>query len=50
MGAEPSQAERIEVGQEAPGFTLTSSDGETYSLAELHGEKDLVLVFFRGSW
>lgn len=50
MGAESSQAERISVGQEAPAFSLTSSDGKTYSLADLRGEKDLVLVFFRGTW
>lgn len=46
----PSQADRIEVGQEAPAFSLASSDGETYSLSDLRGEKNLVLVFFRGSW
>ena len=46
----PSQADRVAVGDEAPAFSLTSSDGETYTLADLRGEKDLVLVFFRGSW
>lgn len=50
MGAEPSPAGRIEVGQQAPAFSLTSSDGKTYSLADLRGEKDLALVFFRGTW
>lgn len=46
----PSQAERVAVGQEAPAFSLASSDGATYTLADLRGEKNLVLVFFRGSW
>lgn len=41
---------RVEVGQEAPSFSLVGSDGKTYSLSDLRGEKDLLLVFFRGSW
>ncbi|MEM1206840.1 MAG: hypothetical protein AAGN66_26640 [Acidobacteriota bacterium] len=44
------QAARVEVGQTAPAFTLTSSDGEEHSLEGLRGEKDLVVVFFRGTW
>jgi cytochrome oxidase Cu insertion factor (SCO1/SenC/PrrC family) len=46
----PSQADRVTVGQEAPAFSLAASDGGTYTLADLRGEKNLVLVFFRGSW
>ena len=44
------QTPRAEVGQEAPAFSLTGSDGETYTLGDLRGEKDLVLIFFRGTW
>lgn len=46
----PIQAERAEVGQLAPGFSLASSTGETHSSDALRGEKDLILIFFRGSW
>ena len=41
---------RIEVGQEAPDFTLKSPDGSVHRLADLRGKKNLVLVFFRGTW
>ena len=47
---EPVQAERVAVGQQAPPVSLTGTDGETYVLADLKGEKNLVLIFFRGSW
>lgn len=42
--------ERIAVGQEAPEFSLTGSDGETYSSSSLRGEKNLLMIFFRGTW
>ncbi len=41
---------RVAVGQQAPGFALESSAGETYDLSSLNGEKKLLLVFFRGTW
>ena len=42
---------RVEVGQQAPDFTLESSEGQSYSLGQLRGgEKHLVMVFFRGTW
>ena len=43
-------ADRVAVGETAPGFTLTAADGSTHSLADLHGKSELVLVFFRGVW
>lgn len=46
----PARVERIAVGQEAPDFTLTSSDGKTYSPSTLRGEKNLLMIFFRGTW
>jgi cytochrome oxidase Cu insertion factor (SCO1/SenC/PrrC family) len=49
-GAEEGNAERVEVGQEAPAIQLSGSDGETYDSNALRGEKDLVLIFFRGTW
>lgn len=47
---EPQQAARIQVGDEAPGFALADLDGEVHRLADLRGEKPLILVFFRGAW
>ena len=44
------QAERIAVGQTAPSFELTGSDGQVYRLDDLKDKKSLVMVFFRGTW
>jgi cytochrome oxidase Cu insertion factor (SCO1/SenC/PrrC family) len=41
---------RVQVGQEAPDFTLRSPDGSSRTLSELRGQKNLVLIFFRGTW
>ena len=49
--AEPGQqAERVKVGDEALDFTLESLEGETYRLSDLEGEKQVILIFFRGAW
>jgi len=47
---EPVESARIEVGQPAPEFTLTTATGGELSLSDVRGEKSLVLVFFRGTW
>lgn len=44
----PSPADRVQVGQEAPGFALPDLDGDSHRLSEL--DQPLVLVFFRGAW
>ena len=44
------QSARVEVGQQAPTFSLSTTDGATLSLASLQGDKLLVLTFFRGTW
>ena len=43
-------SDRVAVGQTAPDFTLASSAGDDHTLSELRGEKNLLMVFFRGSW
>ncbi|MEM8932590.1 MAG: redoxin domain-containing protein [Acidobacteriota bacterium] len=44
-------AERPQVGDTAPDFSVQATDGNTYALGQLRGgEKHLVLVFFRGAW
>ena len=36
----------IEVGQEAPDFTLSDQHGEPISLASFRGRKNVVLLFY----
>lgn len=48
--ASPMQSERVAVGDEAHDFALESLEGETYRLSELRGEKNAVIIFFRGAW
>ena len=47
---EPTAAKPIGVGQTAPDFTLPDPDGSNHSTSDLRGEKNLLLVFFRGAW
>ena len=42
--------ERIAVGTEAPDFRLESYRGETLSLSEYRGKREVLLVFYRGAW
>lgn len=44
------QSPRVEVGEEAPPFTLPTTEGQTLSPESLRGDKPLVLTFFRGTW
>jgi cytochrome oxidase Cu insertion factor (SCO1/SenC/PrrC family) len=50
QSASAAQAERVAVGDEAIDFTMESIDGETYRLSDLRGEKNAVIIFFRGTW
>ena len=36
----------VEVGQQAPDFTLTAHTGESVSLAQFRGRQNVVLAFF----
>ncbi len=40
-----ASAQELQVGDQAPDFTLQASDGETYALSELRG-KTVVLGWF----
>lgn len=42
--------ERVQVGQSAPDFTLASLAGPNVTLSDYRGEKNVVLVFYRGHW
>jgi len=41
---------RVHEGMEAPDFTLESADNERITLSGYRGQKNVVLVFYRGYW
>lgn len=40
----------VAVGSEAPDFSLPDSEGKEFVLSSLRGEKNVILVFYRGVW
>jgi hypothetical protein len=46
----PTDLERVAVGDVAPDFSLRSLSGDTHTLSEYRGAKNVVLVFYRGHW
>ena len=50
IAAQPTATKPLEKGLKVPDVDLTGMDGKTVSLASLHQEKPLVIVFFRGGW
>lgn len=46
----PTDLERVRVGEAAPDFILEDQDGTPVTLSAFRGEKDVVLVFYRGHW
>ncbi|HKK94619.1 MAG TPA: hypothetical protein VJ925_14385 [Longimicrobiales bacterium] len=42
--------ERVAVGDVAPDFQLMSYRGDVLTLSENHGEREVLLVFYRGHW
>lgn len=45
-----SDLERVSDGDLAPDFTAISSGGETITLSGYRGQKNVVLLFYRGHW
>ena len=41
---------RVAVGDVAPDFSLTTYAGPVTTLSDYRGEKNVVLVFYRGHW
>jgi hypothetical protein len=41
---------RIAVGEVAPDFTLATYRGDTLTLSENRGAREILLVFYRGAW
>ncbi len=46
LAALPASAAELGVGDAAPDFTLTATDGSQTTLSEVIGEKNVVLAFF----
>lgn len=46
----PTDLDRVQAGDVAPDFTLVSLDGPPVTLSDFRGEKNVVLVFYRGHW
>ena len=47
---DPTELNRVKVGQQAPDFSLEDSDAKVITLSDFRGKKTVVLVFFRGYW
>ena len=46
----PTDTGRVRVGALAPDFSLESYDDGVITLSSYRGEKDVILVFYRGWW
>jgi hypothetical protein len=46
----PTDLDRVAVGLPAPDFALRTLAGDTVSLSDFRGSKNVVLVFYRGHW
>jgi hypothetical protein len=50
MDLAPTDLERVAVGTVAPDFSLETMTDDTLTLSDLRGDKNVVLVFYRGHW
>ena len=50
VGLPPADLERVKVGDVAPDFTLEAYRGPPVTLSQFRGQKNVVLVFYRGHW
>ncbi len=41
---------RVRLGEIAPDFRLPSFNGDIVALSDFRGDKEVVLVFYRGHW
>ena len=49
-GLTPTDTGRVTVGLVAPDFTLEALSGPPVTLSQYRGQKNVVLVFYRGHW
>jgi AhpC/TSA family len=50
VNLQPTDLERVKVGDIAPDFTLENMEGRRVTLSEVYSKKKVVLVFYRGQW
>jgi peroxiredoxin len=46
----PTDLNRVQVGSRPPEFSLKDLNGQSHSLKQYEGKKNVVLVFYRGHW
>ncbi len=46
----PTDLQRVAVGTMAPDFSLEAMTNDTLTLSDYRGNKNVVLVFYRGHW
>jgi cytochrome oxidase Cu insertion factor (SCO1/SenC/PrrC family) len=46
----PADTGRVAVGEPAPDFSLESYAGPVVTLSDYRGQKEVILVFYRGYW
>lgn len=50
VGLQPTEIDRVQVGQVAPDFRLVDEHGTIHQLSQYRGKKNIVLVIYRGYW
>ncbi len=46
----PTALDRVAIGSMAPDFSLETMNNDTLTLSSFRGDKNVVLVFYRGHW
>ncbi len=46
----PTEIGRVALGTQAPDFSLDSYAGDVVTLSDFRGQKNVLLVFYRGHW
>ena len=46
----PTELDRVRVGMAAPDFRLTDTTGAVHQLSQYRGQRNVVLVIYRGHW
>lgn len=49
-GLPPTEVDRVRVGMVAPDFRLADTTGVVHQLSRYRGQKNVVLVIYRGHW
>jgi hypothetical protein len=46
----PTEIGRVGIGTEAPDFSLLTMGDDTLTLSGFRGQKNVILLFYRGHW